>query len=46
MSGFPGSDAAALLDSLLEAYREGDSDALNKTCDNVLFRTMDNEVTS
>ncbi len=44
MSGFPGSDAAQVLDSLLTAYREGETEDLYKACDSVLFRTMDNEV--
>ncbi len=44
MSGFSGSDAAVLLNTLLTAYREGESEALYKACDDVLFKTMDNEV--
>lgn len=43
MHGFPSSDAAPLLERLLQAYRERDQELFHKCCDDVLFRTMDNE---
>lgn len=46
MRGFSNSDAAPLLGTLLTAYQEGDEEAVHKACDDVLFRTMDNEVLS
>ena len=33
-----------MLDRLIEAYRERDSEAMQECCNNVVFRSMDNEV--
>ena len=38
------SDEAPLLERLIEAYREKDSDALEQCCNNAVFRSMDTEV--
>ena len=38
------SDEAPVLDRLIEAYRERDSEAMQECCNNVVFRSMDNEV--
>ena len=42
--GFLDSDEAPLLERLIEAYREKDSDALEQCCNNAVFRSMDTEV--
>lgn len=42
--GFLDSDEAPLLERLIEAYREKDSDALEQCCNDAVFRSMDTEV--
>ena len=42
--GFLDSDEAPLLERLIEAYRERDSEALEQCCNNAVFRSMDTEV--
>ena len=42
--GFLDSDEAPLLERLIEAYREKDSDALEQCCNSAVFRSMDTEV--
>ena len=44
LSGFGDSDFAPVLQTLVEAYKEKEEESFYKSCDNVLFRTMDNEV--
>jgi len=42
--GFMDSDEAPVLERLIDAYRERDSDAMRECCDSAVFRSMDNEV--
>jgi hypothetical protein len=44
LSGFGDSDFAPVLQTLVEAYREKDEEAFSRSCDDSIFRTMDNEV--
>ena len=42
--GFPHSEVAPLLDTMLQAHREGDTETFDTACDSAVFRAMDNEV--
>ena len=42
--GFLDSDEAPLLERLIEAYRERDSEILEQCCNDAVFRSMDTEV--
>ena len=44
LSGFSDSDFAPVLQTLVESYKEKDEEAFNKSCDDSIFRAMDNEV--
>lgn len=42
--GFEGSDQSPVLEKIIDAYSEGDTEALKKCCGDAVFKTMDNEV--
>lgn len=44
IGGFAGSDEAPLLERMIEAYRERNEEEFEQCCDDITFRTMDNEV--
>ena len=46
ISGFADSDYSPVLQSLVEAYKEKEEEAFYKCCDDSIFRTMDNEVST
>ena len=46
LSGFAESDYAPVLQTLVESYKEKEEEVFHKSCDDSIFRTMDNEVNS